>query len=143
MRAAPAADPRDLVQCGRLPSAPGPQVRATQAKTAEHRAGILRPHMPARPSGLPADLIRAQPVALAAEATTKLVVVEVRTDAKPAKAVAATFRYPREAHPRSPERVAACQATQSIPRCDGGTTCHDCPLPPRAVMQVPSTNPNM
>ena len=114
MCAPPAAGSPDLVRHGgQLPSAPGRQERATQAEAAEHGARIFRPHMPAGSTGLPADLMRAQPVAPAAKATTQIVIVKVRIDVRPAEALASTFSYPREAHPRSPERVAADEATQS------------------------------
>jgi hypothetical protein len=70
--------------------------------------------VPAGPGWPSTDLLSARPVALIARAATKLIVViEVRIEVKPAEAVAATFRYPREAHPRSPERVAASSAAAS------------------------------
>jgi len=119
MRTAPGAGPAGQVRRGRAPPGPDPRVEADDTETAEHRALILRPHVPTR-SGWPrARLPSSQRVALtaadlSADATTKLVVVvKVRIEAKPAEAVAAAFRYPREAHPRSPERVAAHKATAS------------------------------
>ena len=114
MCAPPATDPPGRVRYGgHPPSAPGFQEAATQPEAAQHEERILRPHMPARPGGLPADLIRARPVAAAAEAAAQFVVVKVRIEVRPAKALAGTFSNPREAHPRSPERVAADEATQS------------------------------
>ncbi len=144
MCAPPAADPPDRVLCGgQLPSAPGPQEAATQAEAAQREARILRPHMPAGPGGLPADLMRARLVTPAADATAQIVVVKVRIEVRPAEALAGTFSNPREAHPRSPERVAAGEATQSHSPLRWWHCRPECLLPPQAVAQVLNANPNM
>ena len=103
-----------LVRRGQRPLGPGPQVQASDAEAAENRALILRPYVPARPARPSTDLLSARSVPLAAKAATKLIVVlEVRIEVSSAEAVAATFRDPREAHPRSPERIAAHEAAAS------------------------------
>jgi hypothetical protein len=114
VRAAPSARPPDLDRRRHVPPGPCPRVKTDHSETAEHQTLILQPHVPTRTGWPPASRSTAQPVALATDIAAKLIVlVNVSIEVQPAEAATTTFRYPREAHPRSPERVAAHRAAVS------------------------------